>query len=137
MGVLVIITMPIPEPLHIIIDHRSNFILSFLNCLSCTLLMFLFVCILLLFFLHLFKFLFILSICILLWTYLMNQTFVNILPTKSRMKKNITGTKLHQMKFIKFYLLKRQNWFTTKLFMSIKRIYSLSLVVRNSMEPNF
>jgi hypothetical protein len=37
----------------------------------------------------------------------MNQIFVNILPTKSRMKKNI-NKKWHINFLIKFYLLKKK-----------------------------
>jgi hypothetical protein len=132
MGVLVIIIVTIPKSFHIVIHHKSNFILElfFIVCLAP---MFLFVCIFL-FFLHPFNFLFILSICILLWTYLLNQTFVNILPTKSRMKKYINGTKWHRLKFIKLYLLKRKNWLEQNYYVH-KKIIPLSLVVWNNMAP--
>jgi hypothetical protein len=66
MGILVIIIVTIWESFRIIIPYRSNFILE--SFLFCILSMFLF-------------------ICIFLWIYLMNWTFIDILLTKSRMKK--------------------------------------------------
>ncbi len=109
MGILVIITTTIPKSFWIMIRHRSNSILvSFFSfvylyfvicfapfqcfclfvscCLSCTLSMFLFICILL-FILHPFNVFFLLFICVLLWTFLMNWTFIGICLTNQECKK--------------------------------------------------
>jgi hypothetical protein len=44
-------------------------------------------------------------------TYLVNWTLIDILPTKSRMKKNINGTKWNIVKFIKLFFLKEKIYY--------------------------
>jgi hypothetical protein len=93
MGILVIVIATILESFQIIICHRAKFKFRIIFCyLCCTLSIFFF---------------FGGFICILLWTYLMNWTFVDILPTKSSIKKINNETDWHIVKFTKFYLLKR------------------------------
>ncbi len=82
--ILVIVTLTILESFQIIIHYKLNFN-SKLFCCSLFLHPFnVFVYLYFIIFLHSFN-VFFWSICILLWTYSINQTLVNILPTKSRM----------------------------------------------------
>jgi len=105
MDILVIVIVRIPKSFWIMFCHRSNFILEiFFLGPSCIFSMFLSVCILL-FFLTPLQWFFFWYIYIFLRIYLMTQSFIHILPTKSRMKK----IKIYETKFI-----------TTKLFHKIK-----------------
>jgi hypothetical protein len=62
----------------------------------------------------------------------MNQTFIGIFPTKSRMLKNVNGTKWHIVKFTKFYILKNQIDYKT-IIMSTKNNL---IIVTSSANPN-
>jgi hypothetical protein len=91
-NILAIITLTILKSLRIIICHKSNSILELLFLFVCLYFVvclslfqcFLYICILLFVF-HPFNVIFILSIYILLWTFLFNQTFISIFHNKSRM----------------------------------------------------
>jgi hypothetical protein len=122
-GISVIITLTIPEPFWIRIRYRLNFILESFFFLLVLHLFNDFVCLYLVAFLALFQFFifyflmfFVGSICILLWIYLMNQTFIDK-NEKKRKRNKMTYNEIYKILFFE-----KKKLISTKLIYSQKKI---------------